>query len=150
MKTLSHPEDAAELRNRVLSLMPSDAPAWGVMIVNQMICHVREAYVYALMDTPVELIPLAYPPHIVKKFALTSSAPWPQSSITIPQLKVDAPGMACIGFDQDRETLLTAFDQFCSLTHYTRDHPFFGSMQHEDWMRWGYLHTDHHLRQFGR
>ena len=29
------------------------------------------------------------------------------------------------------------------------DHPFFGAMSVEQWMRWGYLHADHHLRQFG-
>ncbi len=28
-------------------------------------------------------------------------------------------------------------------------HPLFGPMSRRDWMRWGYLHTDHHLRQFG-
>jgi hypothetical protein len=26
----------------------------------------------------------------------------------------------------------------------------FGPMSERDWMRWGYLHADHHLRQFGR
>jgi hypothetical protein len=25
----------------------------------------------------------------------------------------------------------------------------FGSMQRTDWLRWGWLHADHHLRQFG-
>jgi hypothetical protein len=28
-------------------------------------------------------------------------------------------------------------------------HPFFGRMSEADWLRWGYLHLDHHLRQFG-
>jgi hypothetical protein len=28
-------------------------------------------------------------------------------------------------------------------------HPIFGAMTEEEWMRWGYLHMDHHLRQFG-
>jgi Protein of unknown function (DUF1569) len=28
-------------------------------------------------------------------------------------------------------------------------HPIFGRMTEEEWMRWGYLHVDHHLRQFG-
>lgn len=28
-------------------------------------------------------------------------------------------------------------------------HPIFGRMSHADWLRWAYLHTDHHLRQFG-
>jgi hypothetical protein len=28
-------------------------------------------------------------------------------------------------------------------------HPLFDAMSERDWMRWGYLHVDHHLRQFG-
>jgi|ERR1700733_3864992 hypothetical protein len=150
MKTLAHPKDAAEITTRILALTPSDAPQWGIMTVNQMVCHVREAYVYALDETPVEPIPLPYPPSVVKKFALKVPTPWPHSTTTIPQLKLDAPGMICTTFQYDRDTLLTAFGSFCALTNHTRDHPFFGSMQHTDWMRWGYLHADHHLRQFNR
>ena len=30
-----------------------------------------------------------------------------------------------------------------------RRHPIFGSLSEAAWMRWGYLHMDHHLRQFG-
>ena len=28
-------------------------------------------------------------------------------------------------------------------------HPIFGALSNAGWMRWAYLHTDHHLRQFG-
>ena len=31
----------------------------------------------------------------------------------------------------------------------TRPHPVFGPMTEAAWLRWAYLHTDHHLRQFG-
>ena len=148
MKTLADPQDAAEIRTRILNLTPSDAPKWGIMTVNQMVCHVREAYVYALDDSPVEFISLPYPPGVVKQFALKVPTPWPQSTTTIPQLKPDAPGMICTTFGQDRAGLLAALDNFCALTNHTRDHPFFGTMEHPDWMRWGYLHADHHLRQF--
>ena len=150
MKTLAHAEDAAEIRDRILKLTSSDAPEWGVMTVNQMVCHVRQAYVYGLAETPVELIPLPYPPEVVKQFALKLPTPWPHSTRTIPELELDAAGMACTSFEQDRDTLMDSFDSFCALTNHTRDHPFFGPMQHEDWMRWGYLHADHHLRQFAR
>jgi hypothetical protein len=30
-----------------------------------------------------------------------------------------------------------------------KSHPIFGAMSAGDWLRWGYLHMDHHLRQFG-
>jgi Protein of unknown function (DUF1569) len=150
MKSLANPSDAAEIRTRILALTPSDAPQWGMMTVNQMVCHVREAYVYALDETPVEPVSLPYPPSVVKQFALKVPTPWPHSTTTIPQLMLDAPGMICTTFYQDRATLLAALNNFCALTNHTRNHPFFGSMQHPDWMRWGYLHADHHLRQFNR
>ena len=150
MNTLANPTDAAEVRARILSLASSDAPQWGIMTANQTVCHVREAYLYALADTPVALIPLPYPPDTVKQFALELRKPWPHSTRTLPELSLDAPGMQCTTFEQDRESLLAAFVRFCALTNHTRDHPFFGSMQHSDWMRWGYLHADHHLRQFSR
>jgi len=28
--------------------------------------------------------------------------------------------------------------------------PIFGPLTRAEWLRWGYLHADHHLRQFGR
>jgi hypothetical protein len=33
--------------------------------------------------------------------------------------------------------------------HSPGPHPMFGDLTSWQWMRWGYLHTDHHLRQFG-
>jgi uncharacterized protein DUF1569 len=32
---------------------------------------------------------------------------------------------------------------------FTATHPAFGPMTRTHWMRYAYLHTDHHLRQFG-
>jgi hypothetical protein len=31
-----------------------------------------------------------------------------------------------------------------------RRHPYFGALTRAEWLRWGWLHADHHLRQFGR
>ena len=59
----------------------------------------------------------------------------------------DAPGV----LEGDVQELLRLLDRF---TRQPRDfswhpHPIFGAMTDAEWMRWGYLHTDHHLRQFG-
>lgn len=150
MKNLANPKNAAEITTRILSLMPSDVAQWGIMNVNQMVCHVREAYLYALADTPVKFGKGPLPPRVLKFAALKVPARWPQSTPTLRRLKIGAPGMICTTFEQDRETLLAAFDSFCALTNHTRPHPFLGSMRQADWMRWGYLHADHHLRQFNR
>ena len=150
MKTLAHAEDAAEIRARILCLTSSDAPQWGIMTANQMVCHVRQAFVLALEDGPVKLMKGPLPPRALKFTALRIPRHWPHSTPTPRQLRIDAPGMTCTTFEEDRAGLLAALDRFCALSNYTRDHPFFGSMQHADWMRWGYLHADHHLRQFAR
>ncbi|MGA7156878.1 MAG: DUF1569 domain-containing protein [Acidobacteriaceae bacterium] len=150
MKTLSQPIDAAEIRARILTLTPTDAAQWGIMNVGQMICHGRGALLYAMSDTPVEFIPAALPPHALKHVALKLPVPWSRSFPAIPELRLGSPALITSTFDHDRDGLLTTLDSFCALTNHTRDHPYFHEMQHEDWMRWGYLHTDHHLRQFSR
>jgi len=47
--------------------------------------------------------------------------------------------------------LRAAFERFTRqpLEYELQTHPIFGQMTEKEWMRWGYLHSDHHLRQFG-
>lgn len=53
-------------------------------------------------------------------------------------------------FKDDRTRLLETLERFCAFRQLAQiKHPIFGSMRSEEWMRWGYLHADHHLRQFG-
>jgi hypothetical protein len=60
-------------------------------------------------------------------------------------------GTPPVEFIQDRQKLISTFQRFCSeLKEPCLPHPVFGPMTREDWWRWGYLHADHHLRQFGR
>ena len=52
--------------------------------------------------------------------------------------------------ERDLRELRGLIDRF---TRQPRDfelqmHPIFGRLTEEEWMRWGYLHMDHHLRQF--
>ena len=60
-------------------------------------------------------------------------------------------GTRATEFEGDLRDLRGLFERF---TRQPRDfvwqrHPIFLEMSEEDWMRWGYLHMDHHLRQFG-
>ncbi len=71
--------------------------------------------------------------------------------LTRPEMAQDQGGTPPGAFERDRVLLLSTIDRF---TAPGRDfdwhpHPLFGSMRESDWMRWGYLHADHHLRQFG-
>jgi len=149
MKTLGNPDDATEIRARILALTAEDQPRWGVMNATQMVCHVREPYLFALSPEPYEQIKLPISPKAAKFMALRSPLPWPKGLPTLPELKIGA-SMATTAFAEDHATLFEAFDRFCATPSLTKEHPFFATMEHADWMRWGYLHADHHLRQFGR
>ena len=62
-----------------------------------------------------------------------------------------AGGTPPIEFAQDKATLAAAIDRFARKprTFEFSRHPFFGDLTEWEWMRWGYLHADHHFRQFG-
>jgi hypothetical protein len=149
MKSLSNPQDAAEIRTRLVALTADDQARWGVMNVTQMVCHLREPYLFALSTEPTVHIALAVSPKAAKFMALRSPLPWPKGLPTLPQFKIGGASMATTTFAQDHAALLGAFDRFCATPSLTKAHPFFTTMDHADWMRWGYLHADHHLRQFG-
>lgn len=53
-------------------------------------------------------------------------------------------------FDRDVAELRTICDRFCERDPFTAVHPVFGAMTRTQWLRWGWLHMDHHLRQFGQ
>jgi len=100
----------------------------------------------------MEFSPIATPiaPSALKAIALWAPVEWKQNFWTIPALKQGAPAM-CIGkFEHDLAEALAEMERFCKPDQVRCDHAFFGSMSFDDWMRWGYLHTDHHLRQFKR
>jgi hypothetical protein len=52
------------------------------------------------------------------------------------------------GFDRDREQTIALLRRFAAPDARYAQHPIFGPMTRDEWMIWGYRHTDHHLRQF--
>lgn len=76
-------------------------------------------------------------------------APWVKDA---PEVDTEHGGTPPTQFERDRANLLELLERF---TRRPREfewqpHPMFGTMSDRDWMRWGYLHMDHHLRQFGK
>lgn len=54
-------------------------------------------------------------------------------------------------FASDVERAVTSLERMAAAPaeSFAPQHPIFGSMSRKQWLRWAYLHTDHHLRQFG-
>jgi len=150
MRSLSNRTDLAQITKRLRLVQPSDRAQWGLMNAAEMICHIRGAFLMAMGEIDSGPMRLILPRAIMKLVALRSPIPWSKNFGTVSALKQRSPAVLVSSFPTDRESALAALDRFCHLEQRRVDHPFMGTMSFREWMRWGYLHTDHHLRQFRR
>jgi hypothetical protein len=151
VKSLSNLPDRREISRRLAQVSAADTALWGSMNVNQMVCHLDDSYKVALGERKASPATNFIQRTLVKWIALQSPMKWPKGTPTRPEIEQGKGGSRPIDFRQDLASLLTTFDRFCdALPSPCVHHPIFGEMTAAHWMRWGYLHADHHLRQFGR
>jgi hypothetical protein len=149
-KTLSSAEDLASICKRIALVGPTDTPLWGSMSVHQMFCHLTDAFACPLGERsvpPFKALPI--PVFLFKWLALSFPRKWPPGIAAPPEIDQSIGGTPPADFEADRAVLLDKLDRFARLSGPLPPHPIFRAMTTADWMRWGYLHTDHHLRQFG-
>jgi hypothetical protein len=149
-KTLSDPENRDEIIDRMKSVHPGSQRRWGRMSAHQMICHLADSFRVTIGEKTVSADPGA-PNKIMKWCALQLPFAWPHGVQTRPEVDQFVGGTTPMEFESDREELLRLLHRFARQprTFEWQPHPIFGHMRDQEWMRWGYLHTDHHLRQFG-
>jgi hypothetical protein len=151
MKTLRDASVQREIQSRLASVTREDAARWGRMSIHQMICHLRDSYWVGLGQKRVAPVTTPIPNAVMKWLALRAPMQWRQGFKSAPEVAQDVDGTRPVEFESDRAGLLSALEEFCNeLPEPCVPHPFFGGMSSDDWWRWGYLHGDHHLRQFGR
>jgi hypothetical protein len=151
MKTLANVHDRAEIVQRIASIGPECRRRWGTMTVGQMICHLSDAFRVALGDRPAKPLENRYTGWPMKWLALSLPLPWPHGVSTVPECDAKIGGTPPAELERDKSELLELLDRFATPSSglEQRAHPFFGKMTEKEWLRWGYLHCDHHLRQFG-
>ncbi|MBS1801586.1 MAG: DUF1569 domain-containing protein [Acidobacteria bacterium] len=150
MKSLASASVVAETRERLQRLTEQDRPLWGKMTVRQMVRHLSCAYEVALAERKVEAVK-GPPPWLMKFAALRLPLQWPKGKAeTPPELKRAVEKDPSGPFGELVDEAVAKMEAVASGTRWQESHPFFGAMTSADWMRWGYLHADHHLRQFGR
>ncbi len=89
---------------------------------------------------------------IVKWVALYLPLRWPTGILrTTPELDQEVDGTRPADFAADVAELEALVELFLSRERNLegQSHPIFGRMTQAAWLRWAYLHMDHHLRQFG-
>ncbi len=150
-KTLANERDKQEIIERIKKIQPSCKRRWGKMTPHQMLCHLCDSFRGPMGIRHLSSTKLPGPRWLIRWIALESPFPWPHGVQTRPEADQLIGGTPPIDFETDRAELLVLLDGFTSKAKGSQwqPHPMFGAMPDEDWMRWGYLHINHHLRQFG-
>ena len=151
MKTLAHPGDKDELVHRLRRLQPDSVRHWGRMSAHQMVCHLNDSLLVATGQraaSPAISLPSRT---IIKWIALYLPLRWPPGILTRPEIDQEAGGTRPIDFAADVALQVALIEDVAGQPRKLRGsvHPIFGRMSERTWLRWAYLHTDHHLRQFG-
>ena len=152
MKTLANETAKDLLLKRLRQLKPDSPRRWGKMTPHQMICHLNDSFKTAIGERDVSprksnLLTRT----VVRWIALYAPLRWPHGVPTMPENDQERGGTPPEDFKRDLDALTSIIERLTSSQRdfQWRRHPLFDEMSDRDWWRWGYLHVDHHLRQFG-
>jgi hypothetical protein len=148
---LSNPDDKAQLLARLRQVRADSTRRWGRMTAHQMMCHLTDSFVGVMGEKKVADASNPFTRSLLKWIALYGPGHWPQGIRTRPEMDQEIGGTRPDDFARDRERLEQVIERFARTDREcpVYRHPMFGRMSKEQWMRWAWLHTDHHLRQFG-
>ena len=142
VKNLGDRKVREELKARVASLTVEERRRWGLMDVQQMVRHTREAYRQWGLEHYE-----AGPNAAARKAGALGEARWP---MIVREDAGDEVAGDEAAFSQEKAGLIDEMERFVLEAGTKLGHPTFADMTGDEWLRLAYLHTDHHLRQFGR
>jgi hypothetical protein len=120
------------------------------MTAHQMVCHLGDAFLMMIGERRASSASSVLERTLIKWIALYAPVKWPAGILTRPELDQTAGGTKPEEFFADVARVELLMERAAGAANCsTRPHPIFGRMSDAAWMRWAYLHTDHHLRQFG-
>jgi hypothetical protein len=121
------------------------------MSAHQMVCHLIDGFRMMTGEKAVLPTSTLLQRTLLKWTVLYVPARWPIGIATSPELDQQIGGTRPTDFERDLETLQACLGTITAQSGTTewQTHPIFGRMSTAQWMRWAYLHSDHHLRQFG-
>jgi len=139
-------EQVTTLIDRIDNLSVDSKAKFGIMNVNQMLCHctdqLRHTLGLRIVDKQVNVNPTE-----IKNIA--------KAGRTVPTPKglgqVEGDGTKPIDFISDRETLKRHIIEFSQLNDNFNffSHPYFGDFDKLKWTNFTIYHLNHHLEQFG-
>ncbi len=150
-KTMARAQDKEEIVRRLRTIRADSGRRWGRMSAHQMICHLSDSFLAVTGQRDISPASGLLQSTVIKWIALYAPLKWPQGVPTRPEVDQEVGGTKPSHFAAD----VTQLEMLVELITTRKGcfgptHPIFGDMSDTDWMRWAYLHMDHHLRQFGR
>ena len=151
MKTMARPADKAEIVRRLKTVRPDCTRRWGRMSAHQMVCHLSDAFRLVTHQKAASPATGIVQVTLIKWIALYVPFRWPQGVPTRPEMDQEFEGTKPRDFAADLAELESLVERIATIgkDYDWPAHPIFGRMSESAWMRWAYLHVDHHLRQFG-
>lgn len=149
MKSLSNAADAEQVLARVQRITPDAQRLWGTMTVGEMVCHLTDSFRGPLKEKDLGRIDTIFSRTVMQFIGLWVPMPWPKGLRTMPEMNPKKKGTRPTEFERDRAELVAVTHRFIAASPVPGAHPLFGEMTRNAWNRWGWLHLDHHLRQFG-
>jgi hypothetical protein len=150
MKTLARAADKTDVLRRLREVRPDSVARWGRMSAHQMICHLSDCFRMMTGEKAVRPAGTLLQRTFLKWTALYLPLSWPTGLPTSPEVDQAGGGTRPVDFAADMSELVALVELITARRSSGRQpHPVFGSMSDASWLRWGYLHMDHHLRQFG-
>ena len=148
MQSLRDPEAVDSIVTRLHKLHPQRPRAWGRMTPNEMLCHLADSFEVALGERPAAPADTWWRRTVLRRMALHTPFAWPQGIKTRPEVEQGVGGTAPGDFEQDRARVVALLRRFATADARYGKHPSLGPLTRDEWLIWGYRHTDHHLRQF--
>jgi hypothetical protein len=151
MKTLASAAILQSIIERISRITPDRPARWGRMNAHQMLCHLTDSFQVPMGGRKVGMVTGTRQRTVMKYGALYLPLKWPHGAPTMPEIDQMTGGTPPAEFEADRAKLIDVTRLFAALPADFKwvPHPYFDSLNRWEWMRWGYLHPDHHLRQFG-
>ena len=149
-RDIANPDQRAAIVARLRRLAPNSPRQWGRMTSHQAVCHLSDSFRSMMSSTPITSIATPLSRTVVKWIALKAPMKWPPGVKTMPEVDQEIGGTKPLEFARDRQELEALIERFAAKQGADMQaHPMFGRMTAMEWRRWGWLHMDHHLRQFG-
>ena len=151
MHLITNAADCSSLLARLERLTPDASRRWGTLTAPEMLRHLIDSF-QAVTGARVASARESWTSRVILKFlALYVPLPWPKGFPTRPELDPRRGGSRPGDFTRDRAELAEWIRRVGATPQSVTwvRHPGFGQLSEWEWARWGYLHVDHHLRQFG-